>query len=53
LTDNQKKRKKALEDSYEYARAVGDSPEMRKILKRDRTPGQTMTREEFRRKYLG
>lgn len=52
LTASQKKRKKALADSYEYARGIENNPEMRKRLKRKRVQGQSMTREDFRRKYL-
>jgi len=53
LTTDQKKLKKALQESYDYARGVEENPEMQAILKRERTPGQSLTREEFRRKYLG
>lgn len=52
LTAQQNQRKKALQDSHEYAREVEKDFEMQKILRRKRTPGQSMTREEFRRKYL-
>jgi len=52
LTAPQRKRQKALHDSYEYAREVEKNREMQKLLHRKRTPGQSMTREEFRRKYL-
>ncbi len=52
LTAEQKQRKKALQESHAYARAVEKNPEMQKILRRKRTPGPSMTHEEFRRKYL-
>jgi len=52
LTAEQKRRKKALRDSHEYAREVEKNPEMQKLLKRKRIPGRTMSRDEFRQKYL-
>ena len=52
LTADQKRRKKALRDSHEYARQVEKNPEMQNVLRRTRPPGQSMTHEEFRQKYL-
>jgi uncharacterized protein with von Willebrand factor type A (vWA) domain len=52
LTVVQKRRKQAVQESVAYARSVESNPEMQKILKRERKQGQSMTREEFRKKYL-
>jgi len=52
LTAPQRKRERALHDSFEYARAVERSHEMQEVLKRKRVPGRSLSREEFRNKYL-